>query len=77
MKTLFNKFLKENNLSAENLVQQQQSRPKALGVLTKEFSCWLSGHTDEKKMNKRFRSTYRVNKFMVRKYLTKLTQSII
>lgn len=73
MKTLFKKFLTENHLEAKKLLAGQAGRKASLGALTKYFSLWLSGYKDEKKTQKRFLSTYRINKFFVRKQLLKLS----
>ncbi len=68
MKALFNKFLKEHEIKPDGKVSEVELRE-----LTKKFSAWLSGYKDTLKNKKRFESTYRVNKFMVRKYLEKLS----
>lgn len=75
MKRLLNQFLKENHLNPEKLLANHKSRPSSLGAQTKAFSCWLSGYKDEQKKNKRFQSTYRVNKFMFRKGLEKAVKA--
>ena len=62
MKTLFSRFVKENKIEL----------PPNFGEISKRFSLWLSGYTDKEKKNKRFQSTYRVNKFMARKWIQKL-----
>ena len=74
MKTLFNKFIKDQGITKEELktMVQPAAFNMLLSELTSKFSKWISGYVDEQKKTKRFQSTYRVNKFMVRKWINKL-----
>ena len=58
----YERFVKENKIEL----------PPNFGEISKRFSLWLSVYTDKEKKNKRFQSTYRVNKFMARKWIQKL-----
>lgn len=69
MKRLFNQFLKENEIKVDGKISEVELRN-----LTTQFSLWLSGYIDKEKKKKRFESIYRVNKFMVRKMLIKITE---
>lgn len=72
MKNLFNQFLKEAKVNASTTAKKGASKPEVISKLTALFSKWLSGYKDKQKTVKRFQSSYRVNKFMVRKWINKL-----